>query len=669
MRTVIFCLCFLMFYGISIAQDYRFGKVSEEEIKQKEHPSDPSAEAAILYRETKSEFVYSRVKGWFLETEYFERIKIYSKEGLKYANKTVDLYKGEQNDEIKKIRAFTYNLDSGGKINRVKLESNGIINEEVNHHLNQTKITMPDVQEGSVIEIRYAIESPFIMHIDEYKFQEKIPVDKIYMTFSAPERFRFKTYHRGWLPIDVKQNFSEKTFTLMVEEVIEDKNTMGFPRTVNRPQKVKMKHIDYTIEMTDVPAIEEEPFAGNIENYMSGIQFELGSAEIETGIKSYSVSWDDVSKTIYQADAFGGELQRNNYFKKDLDQLLEGVSDPEKKTDIIYDYVQEKMHWNQNLGVFTKDGVRKAYRENTGNAAEINLMLTAMLKYANVKAYPVLVSTKSNGIPLFPTITGFNYVITAVELPQQMLLLDATNKNAEKGVLGSYVMNWNGRIFKDDHSDWISLNPVIPAVNQTLLNIQVNPELEIYGNVQQRFSGNYALNYRNRFRNIADSEWKKKIENTYGRIELSDISFQNLNQSNEAVVLNFDFETVEGIEEVGGKIFMSPLLFLKNKENPFKSDSRKYPIDFGFPYRYQTIMNFTIPDGFEVEFLPENAMSTLGEMGSYKYLISHSRNIIQVSVDLTINQAFVAESDYEGLKNFFEFLVAKESEKIVFKRS
>src|SRR5690625_7640115 len=102
MRTVIFCLCFLMFYGISIAQDYRFGKVSEEGIKQKEHPSDPSAEAAILYRETKSEFVYSRVKGWFLETEYFERIKIYSKEGLKYANKTVDLYKRSEERRVGK---------------------------------------------------------------------------------------------------------------------------------------------------------------------------------------------------------------------------------------------------------------------------------------------------------------------------------------------------------------------------------------------------------------------------------------------------------------------------------------------------------------------------------------------------------------------------------------
>src|SRR5699024_6180322 len=87
--------------------------------------------------------------------------------------------------------------------------------------------------------------------------------------------------------------------------------------------------------------------------------------------------------------------------------------------------------------------------------------------------------------------------------------LNATNKNATIGVLGSKLMNWNGRIiYGEDHSDWISLNSVIPAVRQTLLNVEVNQDLEISGNTKQRLSGNYALNYRNNFKNKAPSEKK-----------------------------------------------------------------------------------------------------------------------------------------------------------------
>ena len=59
--------------------------------------------------------------------------------------------------------------------------------------------------------------------------------------------------------------------------------------------------------------------------------------------------------------------------------------------------------------------MRKAYKDKTGNVAEINLMLTAMLRYAGINANPVLVSTRSNGIALFPNRTAFNYVIAAVE--------------------------------------------------------------------------------------------------------------------------------------------------------------------------------------------------------------------------------------------------------------
>lgn len=671
MKTIFLTLCLLTFINHSNAQDYRFGKVSDEEIQQKTHPTDSSADAAILYREMKTDFNYSRDNGWYLVTDYFERIKIYTKDGAKYANKTVDLYQDKNSEVLKKLKAFTYNSKSNGKTNKVKLQSGGIIKEEITRFLNQTKITMPDVQPGSVIEIRYTVESPFVMNIDEYRFQEKIPVDKLHMRFSAPETFQFKTYHRGQLPINVETTTGQKSITVMVSERKVDKNTLGtaHARKVTKPKKVDMENNIYTVDMNDIPAIKEEPYVGNIENYMSGLQFELGSTRTDSGLKFYSVTWDDVSKTIYQSSEFGTELGRNRYFRKVLDDLLKGVSNPTKKTEIIYAYIQEKMNWNNYNGFFTRDGIRKAYKENTGNAAEINLMLTAMLYYAQVKAYPVLVSTKAHGIPLFPTINGFNYVITAVELPQGMFLLDATNKNATIGVLGSKLMNWNGRIiYGEDHSDWISLSSVIPAVRQTLLNVEVNQDLEVSGNANQRLSGNYALNYRNNFKNKAPSERKKEVDKLYNGADLSEVSFENLENSMEAVSLAYNFETIEGIEEVAGKIFMSPLFYLQNKENPFKSETRKYPIDFGYPYHTQTIMNFKIPKDFEVETLPENAMSTLGDMGSYKYLISQNGDIIQLSVELKINQPFIAESDYNDLKQFFALLVEKENEKIVFNR-
>lgn len=667
MRTIALSLL-LLITGFSFAQDYRFGKVSDEEILQKTHPDDPSADAAILYREIISEFQYNESKGWHLVTDYFERIKIYTKEGAEYANKTMSVYKGKEREELRRLRGNTYNIESG-KVSRTKLGSNGIFEEDLNKYIAQTKVTMPDVREGSVIEIRYAIESPFITLIDEYKFQDEIPIDKLHMSFSAPEDFRFQTYYRGWLPLPMTRSEKEKDYTIMIEEKKDDPYGGSF-RIVRTRKNVTLNENVYTLNMDNIPAMEEEPYAGNIKNYMSGIQFELSSANTGGGIKSYSVTWDDVSKTIYQSDAFGAELRRTVHFEKDLKKVLGNASDPLEKTKRIYHYVLQKMNWDGMQGVFTRDGVRKAYKDNTGNVAEINLTLTAMLRFANIEAYPVLVSTKSNGFPLFPTINGFNYVITAVNLPQGVYLLDATNKNAEMGVLSTYLMNGNGRVLmSENNSGWVNLNSSIPAVGQTLLTVELTPDLKISGNSQQRFSGNYALNYRDKFKNLAPSEWAKALENIHSGIEFANISFDNLEKSSEAVTLKYDFEAFEGVEEAGGKIFISPLFFIQTKENPFKSQTRKLPIDFGHTGRSHTIVNVSIPEGYEIESLPENGMLKLvGDLGSYRYLVNQNGNNLQISVDFSINQSVIAESEYEHVKDFFEIMVNKENEKIVLKK-
>ncbi len=58
--TAITVLCFL---NISVAQNYKFGKVSKEELLQKQHPTDPSADAAILYQRNQYRIsIYSRCR-------------------------------------------------------------------------------------------------------------------------------------------------------------------------------------------------------------------------------------------------------------------------------------------------------------------------------------------------------------------------------------------------------------------------------------------------------------------------------------------------------------------------------------------------------------------------------------------------------------------------------
>ena len=69
-----------------------------------------------------------------------------------------------------------------------------------------------------------------------------------------------------------------------------------------------------------------------------------------------------------------------------------------------------------------------------------------MLREAGLGANPVLVSTRNHNIPLFPTLDGFNYVVSLVEFTDgNSILLDATEKYAMPNVLPYRALNWNGR--------------------------------------------------------------------------------------------------------------------------------------------------------------------------------------------------------------------------------
>jgi len=666
--TLIAILCF---FGTSVAQNYKFGKVSKEELLQKEHPSEPSAEAAILYRETHSNFEYSSDSGFYMVTDVFERIKIYNKEGFDWATKEVDLYQGSSGkDEISGLKAYTYYLGANEKIEEIKLKSEGIFEEKTNKYIHKVRFTMPDVKEGCIIEYKYTIKSPFISNIDEFRFQETIPVENVEVRFASPEYFVFKTHQKGWVPYKVDKDRRDRTISLSNARSEFDK----YGNMVNKggAREVKLKEDIYLIKLSNVPAMKEEAYVGNIDNYSTSLKFELSYVDFPgSPLDTYSTTWEDVSKGIYQVDSFGDELARDNYFEDDLNNLLNGISNPEEKVSRIFSYVLNKMTWNNNTSYYTNEGVKEAYKKGSGNVADINLMLVAMLRKANLNADPVLVSTKDHGMPLFPTRNGFNYVIAGVELPQGVLLLDATNKNAEIGVLRPSIMNWQGRIIKKDGSSgWVSLTPQTPAVKSAMVNAEIKSNMSVTGKAQTRFTGNYALYYRTEYKSLNEDAQRKAIEKNSNQAELSALHFENLETVGKPVSLNYDFESIDAVEDVAGKLYFSPMVFMATTESPFKPETRDYPIDFGYPMKDRYIINITVPEGYKVESMPENAVFNLGEnTGSYRYLISQTGNKLQLSVEFSINKSFIAADEYGNLKKFFELLIAKENEKVVLSKA
>lgn len=666
MKIKLVVLAFLAFQ-FSYAQNFKFGKVSKEEIIQKEHSLEPDANAAVLYREYNTHFEYSTEEGFFVYTDVYERIKIYNKEGFDRATKRVNLYQGKSNVNVtlSGLKAYTYYLDSSNKIEKVKLKSDGIFEDEINPYYKQKKFTMPNLKEGCVIEYKYSIRSPYVRYLEEYKFQEKIPVNEVYLSFRAPEYLIYKTHRKGWINFKIQKDGQERTleYSYLVSGAL---NGGGADKSVKK--ELKFIENSYKVTLKNVPAIVEEAYAGNIENYTSGLKFELSMTKYpNSNIESFATDWGFVAKSIYDTPSFGTELDKYKYFSKDINDLLSGISNNEEKMMRIFEFVKSKMNWNGYHSVFANKGVKNAYKDGTGNAAEINLMLTAMFRYAKLNANPILVSTKGNGIPVVVTRNGFNYVVSGVEVNNEVLIFDATDKNAEVNILSSNLLNWKGRLIREDgSSNWVPLVPSKPAVRTVMLNASISEDLVVSGDVKMRVTDHFSKETRELYQNVAEDEIRKSLEKDKGEIEISNIEFKDLETLYKPVGLSYDFKSEDLVEDIGGKLYFSPMLFIGERENPFKLEDRQYPVDFEFSKKNRIIININIPEGYTVESMPENANFGLGNNQlSLKYNVSNQGNTVKLMVEYSINQTVIHADQYKNLKGYYQLLIEKLNEKVV----
>lgn len=628
-----FVLFFTLLYSITNAQEFKLGNVSIAELEEKEHPKDPSAAAAILF---KSGTVY--FDDLTTITKVRTKIKIYKKEGYKWANEAISHYKDGENVSFQD--ANTYNL-VGGKIEKTKLKSDGEFEEHVNRYFSKKKITMPNVKEGCVIEYEYVIRSGNFGSLRDWYFQSSIPVNYSEYKVKLPHFFTFNKKSKGFLFLKLS---SEPTYNQETSEV-------------------------YKLE--NIPAMKDEVFVNNIDNYRSSISHELALVNVPGRYyKTFSTDWKSVTKTIYDYDDFGVELNKTGYFEDDIDKLLVGLNKQDEKIGAIFEFVKSKVKWDNYKGYACNDGVKAAYKNRTGNVAEINLMLTAMLRYAKITANPVLLSTRANGIALFPSTEAFNYVIAAVEIQDGLILLDATEKYSLPNILPFEDLNWYGRLIRNDGtSTEVDLMSKTLSREATNMSIVLKSDGSAEGKIRRQLTDHEALKFRKENLVTNKDTYLEELENKNNNIEISDYVRENDLELSKPIVESYSFKDTKSVELINGKIYISPMLFSTAKVNPFKQEVREYPVDFGYPTQNKYNINIEIPEGYAVESLPASINIGTGDnSGTFKYVIVNAANKIQVAITSTITAAIVGADFYPVLKNFFQQMIDKENEKIVLKK-
>ena len=366
---------------------------------------------------------------------------------------------------------------------------------------------------------------------------------------------------------------------------------------------------------------------------------------------------------------FGGQLGRTGYLQEVVSAMQEKASGPELVHQIVQ-YAKQHLHYNGKERVYTQDGLKKAFDKKEGNAAEINLLLTLMLRQAGFQANPVILSTRSHGRvnPVIPLEKDFNFVVAHLKLDEQEMLLDATSSSLPVGMLPFECLNQRGRLISENFTSWIPLlsNELIKEALQLETTLSATGGLT--GQLTRKYEGYSAVRSRKAYQEKGEEKYLKEAYADKGW-NISEFSIENNKSLSNELVETLSFNGQGNVTVAGERMYFKPLFIKEEEENPFKLEKRSFPVDFGCPVEDLMMIKIKLPAGFVVEELPESMVLALPEKsGTFRYVISQSGDELTVVNSFRFSKPLYMPEEYPALKKFYEMVMAKQAEQIVLKK-
>ena len=653
-----------------LAQDklnIKFGKMSPGEFDVNSTLVDSSTDAVVIADVGKSEFIANSSDLTFslLFTEK-KRIKIISKNGFDAATITIPLYVSDSKAEkLDYLHASTYNLE-GGKIVETKVAKSSVFTERHSKHWIYNKFTFPALKEGSIIEYSYQVKSDFFFNLQPWTFQGEYPV--LWSEYSAaiPEFFKYVTLSQGYQPFLVnKVDESLVSFAFMQHDEIGRASAAG--------QFTVDGKIDYhTWIMKDVHPLKEEVYTTTLRNSVAKIEFQLNQVWFpHSSPQNYMDTWTKVSDDLMIANEFGAPIERaNNWLDKDVDDIVQNETTDEGKAQKIFEYVRDNFTCNDD-GMYITTNLKDVFRNKGGSVADINMLLIAMLRNQKLNANPVILSTRAHGFAheLYPLMDRYNYLIAKVQTGDKEFYLDGSIKKLRYGSLPSKVYNGQAReIMKGLARPVYFVSDSLREADAVFVRIAQLENGLVEGSYNQNLGAFESLQLREKANATIIDDLQKSVQKEYPEeIMVNDLEIDSLKLLNEPIAIKYDLK-VKSFNDAD-IVYFNPMLTEAIKKNPFAAADRFYPVEMPYTMDNTYTLTMDIPKGYKVDELPKPARVNFNEdEGMFEYLISANENLIQMRCKLFFKRANFANDDYQGLRDFYSFIIKKEAEQIVFKK-
>jgi len=630
----------------SIYHDY--GAITSDDFYPRSRLIDTNVNVVVLEDAGHTE-LEGYVLGWRVKFTRYRRLLIRNKKGFEAA-KVMLSYDTDENGsgKLASLRASTWNLEHGNPI-QTKVDTADMFAED-----GKERFTFPNVREGSVIEYTYIVFSRSIYSLHPWDFQGEYPHLKSEYTVTFPAAFNY---------------------------VFSKQGSFVITRTVESSQQLVMIGLTsyhstvYTFHwvLTDVPAFTEEPYLFCVDCHVSGVRFQLFEYTNLRTMRRIRVDdqWKVLNDQLFKNKAFGGIMTTSKHWeRRELRSIVADTADDIVKARAVFAYVRDNFA-KKNGEIFSGDRtLREIFKSRAGNEAELNLMLTAMLREEGFSADAVILSTRENGLvnPFYPLTENFNYVAVRLRLNGMQYFLDASQPKLGFGRLPLKCYNGYARVVSE-HPDSVMLST--DSVVETNFRSIFLTDNDAGDGVTGDYTGTpgyyHSEDIRDDVEKKGESSYFEGVRKAFPfEVQLTDAHIDSLREWDEPVTVRYSINFSTRGED---RLYINPMMAEGLKSNPFSAANRYFPVEMPFVRNDIYVMQMAVPKGYTVEELPKSEKLLLnGSEGAYEYLIASDGQNIQLRSQLVLKRTQFAPDDYATLRDFFGAVVKKQSEMIVFKR-
>lgn len=427
----------------------------------------------------------------------------------------------------------------------------------------------------------------------------------------------------------------------------------------------------YIWEENNLLKLPYDVYGDDIEDIASIVLIAPSEFEIE-GYEGSMNSWKEFGRWYYSLCK--DKMKLSDLSAAGVQALAKSSENEREKIFKIYKYMQSRTRYvsiQLGIGSWQPFDAEYVHSRCYGDCKALSNYMISLLNAVNIKAYPVLINSGDDRLPLiaeFPS-NQFNHVIVCIPGAKDTIWLECTSQNILFGVIGYSNENRGALMVKPD-GGVIVKTPISSArENAQLRNSSV--KITSYGTasaeVFTRWSGNQHNYMLHAIIDATPEEREKWILNSFEvpEIKLNKFIFKGVNDKKDQIELNTQFILPRYANVSGSRIFFHPNIEERRSSVPKDIAVRHSPIRFNYPYLDIDTVYYSIPKGYTMETFPEevNFECSFGKFMSGTKPIGDSS--IVYTRYLEINTYSIPAENYSEYRNFFAGVVKSDRDQVV----